>query len=312
MTAARSLGVLAIASLTSACVLGPAPQVAPLATHGNYCASQHAIADVDAPPDAEQAPAPEATKRGFSSHAIDTARAIGAVNLLERLAHAETEHAAEGDIIDYRAQLIDAIQMATLDLASTSAELECEQERATQVATALRTAESQQIRNITTDSLIVTATAAIAAGVLSIVDKDPAPSAIVGIGGGGLGGGLGLATLAVHRTIEFTHQRNVLGELWTGQAHPDFPQSVWTYLTRKEFMPSGDRTRRETLLEAWKDAERFTDHESDPQRALLFGDGGRYDADALEDRAAMLDELEAAVSLMNHELQHLATEATQR
>lgn len=303
--------LLVLTFAASGCLLGPAPQVAPLATHGDYCATQHPIADVDAPPDAEQAPAPEAIKRGFSPRAIDTARAIGAVKLLERLAKGESDKAAEEDIIDFRAQLIDAIQMAQLDLASTSAELECEQERATQVASALRTAEAQQTRNITTDSLIVTASAAIAAGILSIEDKDPAPSAIVGIGGGGLGGGLGLATLAVHRTIEFKHTRNVLGELWTGQSHPDFPQSVWTYLTRREFT-DGERSRREMLIIAWRDAERFTEAPNDPQRALLFGGGGRYDADGLEDRAAMLDELEAAVSLMNHELQHLATEASQR
>lgn len=307
MTLAR----LALLLSASGCVLGPSPQVATLSTHGDYCATQHPIADVDAPPDAELAPAPEANKRGFSPRAIDTARAIGAVKLLERLAKGESDKLVEEDIIDLRAQLIDAIQMAQLDLASTSAELECEQERATQVAAALRTAEAQQTRNITTDSLIVTAAAAIGAGLLSITDKDPTPSAIVGIGGGGLGGGLGLATLAVHRTLEFTHKRNVLGELWAGQSHPDFPQSVWTYLTRKEFS-DGERARRDWLLSAWKDAERFTDKPNDPQRTLLFGNGGRYDADGLEDRAAMLDELEATVSLMNHELQHLATEASQR
>jgi hypothetical protein len=295
------------ALLSTGCVLGPAVRVGGQVMEGAYCASPHALADVDPPPDADEAPAPEATARGFSRRSMDTARAIGAVVLLEHLAHVENEHAPEAQIIDARAQLIDAIQMATLDLASTSAELECEQERATQVATALRTAEAQQIRNITTDALVLTAVASVAAGVLSVAQKDdPVPAAVTGISGGVAGGVLGLATLGVHRRTRFLHPRNALGEVFSGAAHPDFPQSVWTYLTRAHFTATEQRPAREWLVLSWQKAGRLE------QQTLVLGAGGDYDADSLENRAAMLDELEAGVSLMNHELQHLATEVSQK
>jgi hypothetical protein len=302
----------ALALLSASCILGPAPLVAKNLTDGDYCASPHVLTGADPAPDPPTYATPEAVARGYSARSLDTARAIGAAALVERLAHAQTSHAAEEEIIHLRGELNDAIIMATLDLSSAVAHIACEEGRAGQMASNLRDAEQAQTRNLTAWSLAVTSMAAIGGGVLALADKDAAPAAAVGISGGTIGGALGLGTLAVRRSAPFRHARNILEEVWAGKEHPDFPELVWAYLVWPQFTLRGDRTIREYLVDAWRESGRLGSdaaHPSDERVALFFGQGGTYDADDLDDRGDMLSEVREAVDLLNHELQHLATEA---
>jgi hypothetical protein len=288
--------------------------MAPHVAEGAYCASPHVLSPPAArsPPEAETTPAPEASARGYSPRSLDTARAIGALALIERLAAAQTRKAPEAEIADVRGEVHGAIAAATLDLSSTVAHIDCEEGRAAQIASDLRDAEQAQARRLTAYSLVVSALATIGTGIFAIADKDPVPAGVVGISGGVAGGALGLATLGVHRTATFTHTRNVLGELWFAREHQDFPEAVWTYLTRARFTRRGDLSIREHLAIDWKKSGRLgedADHPSQERVALYFGEGGTYDADGLDDRADMLSDVREAVGLMFHELQHLETEA---
>jgi hypothetical protein len=251
----------------------------------------------------------------YTPRELDTARAIGALGLLERLSSAKEGGAPDAEIADLRGQLYDAISMARLDISSTVAHLSCEEGRASQIAFDLRAAEQTQTRNLTAYSLVLSAAAAVAGGILAIADKNAAPAGVVGIGGGVAGGAFGFATLAVHRTREFRHSPNILGELWTGGEHRSFPEVVWAYLTRPQFTRSGDRTIRDSLMLAWKQSGRLGDDPASPspsRMALYFGAGGVYDANGLDDRANMLSEVRELVSLMTYDLQHLATESARR
>ncbi|HEY8042391.1 MAG TPA: hypothetical protein VIF15_21455 [Polyangiaceae bacterium] len=311
--------IVALSLLPCACVLGPPPNVARNVAEGEYCASQNALDTTPAshpPPEEASAPARVAVERGYTPRSLDTARAIGAVVQVERLAEARARDAPESEIVDLRGQLNDAIALATLDLSSTVANISCEEGRAGQIATDLRDAERVQTRNLTAYSLAVTAAAAIGGGALAFANRsDPTPAAGVGIAGGVAGGSFGLATLAVHRSTTYLHRRNVAGQIWYGGAHPDFPDLVWAYVTRPEFTGSRHRSIREALVKEWMESGRLGDdpaHPSPERVALYFGQGGTYDADGLDDRADMLSEVREAVDLMNHDLQHLASEAQHR
>jgi hypothetical protein len=194
--------------------------------------------------------------------------------------------------------------------------MQCEEGRAGQVATDLRDAEQTQTKNLTTYSLVLAAIGSVGAGLLAISDRsDPVPAGAVGIGAGVAGGAFGVSTLAVHRSTTYRHARNALGEVWSGDEHPDFPAIVWAYLTRPQFTKDGHRSVREALVLSWKESGRLGDdpaHPSPERVALYFGPGGVYDADGLDDRADMLSEVREAVALMSHDLQHLATEAAGR
>jgi hypothetical protein len=230
---------------------------------------------------------------------------------MERLVEAEDRGAPEGEIADLRGRLNDTIGATALDLGSVVANIHCEEWRAREVASWVHDAESKQVRRFTAASLVLAASAAIATGVLSLVDKNDVAAAVVGIGGGVVAGTLGFSTLSVHETTRYLHPRNLLGQVWRGGPHPDFPETVWSFLTRpKPAMP--DRTPREDIVDMWKDSGRLGDDPAhpDPERvALIFGEGGTYDANGLFARAGMLGELGQIVNLMSHDLQHLATAA---
>lgn len=303
------LGALALVS--TACVLGPTPRIVRNVAEGEYCAAQNEL--VRASPQQESAPAPRAVERGYPARSLDTARAIGGLDDVERLAEARTRGASDDEIRQLRGQLIDTIALATLALSSTVAHIACEEGRAEQIANTLRDSERVQTRNLTAYSLFVTAAAAIGGGLLAIAHKnDPTPGAVVGIAGGIAGGTFGVATLAVHRSTPYLHRRNIVGQIWYGGAHPDFPDLVWAYVTRRVFTSSGRHSIREMLIREWQAAGRIGDdpaHPSAERVALYFGEGGTYDADALDDRADMLSDVRESVDLMSHDLQHLASES---
>jgi hypothetical protein len=312
---AALVAVAALALFCTSCVLGPDPVIARNVTAGGYCASQHVLdpATSHPPPEDVALPAHAAVERGYTRRALDTARAIGALGQVERLAQAEARAAPSAEIVDLRGQLNDAIAIATIDLSSTVAHIECEEGRAGQIASDLREAEQKQTQRLTAYSIVSSSVATIGAGVLAMAAKDPVPGGMVAIAGGVTGGAFGLASLYVHRTATFIHERNILGQLWFGGAHPDFPEIVWAYLTRPQFTREGDRTMRDSVVLTWKQSGRLggdPEHPAPDRIALYFGQGGTYDADGLEDRADMLSEVREAVDLMNHDLQHLATEAT--
>jgi hypothetical protein len=303
--------------LLSGCVLGPEPRLARHVADGTYCVPREPIEAPGSHRMAEESgvPAPAALQRGYSPPALEIARAIGALAQVERLADATSHNATDTQIADLRGQVNDTISVATLDLASTVAHLGCEEGRAAQIASDLRAAEQTQTRILTAYSLVLSAAAAVAGGVLAVADKNPLPSSIVGIGGGLAGGGFGFATLAVHRSTRFRHTRNILGEVWRGGAHPSFPEIVWAYLTRPQFSRTGDRTLRDYLVATWKESGLLGDdprHPSEERIALYFGEGGSYDASALDDRASMLSDVREVVSLMNHGLRLLAEQVARR
>jgi hypothetical protein len=282
---------------------------------GTYCASRAALDIPESHRAVEDASAAaeHATAAGFTSLSLDIARSIGALAQVERFAAARAKGASDAEIAELRGQVNDTVSLATLDLASTVAHLTCEEGRAGQIADDLRAAEQVQARRLTADSLIVGAVSAVSAGILAIADKNPAPSAVVGIGGGVAAGAFGFGTLAIHRTATFRHVHNILGEVWRGEAHPSFSDVVWAYLTRPQFSRTSDRTLRDYLVTTWQESGRLggdPKHPSAELTALYFGEGGTYDAGGLEDRASMLSDVREVVSLMNHGLQHLAMEVS--
>jgi hypothetical protein len=313
----RFVEIAALALASASCVLGPEPRLARHVALGTYCSSRETFDRRSSRGGAEEASAPAiaAAPRGYAPRALDAARAIGALGQVERLAEAHERGATASELADLRGQVNDTITMATLDLASTTADLACEEGRASQVASDLRAAEQAQTRRLAAYSLVLGAGAAVIGGVLAVTDKNQVPGGVVGIAGGVAGGTFGFATLAVRRSTTFRHARNILGEVWRGEAHPSVPDVVWGYLTRPQFSRTADRTVRDALIASWKESGTLGDdpeHPAAARVALYFGEGGTYDADGLDDRANMLSDVREVVSLMNYGLEHLANEVADR
>jgi len=202
--------------------------------------------------------------------------------------------------LDVRVRVVERIELARLAIASTSAELECESERAEQAADYLTRRQSRTVQALTIGSVAAAALTGIAGVFLSTRGAPDGDQDAFAISGGTVTAALGLGSLFVHSHADFEHARNLLTDVWTGPPlSSTYPSIVWTYLTRAEFSNGQREAIREKIVARWR---RFEQVDDPAAEALLFGRGGSYDADTLRTRAAMLDEVRAEVELTHQDL----------
>lgn len=213
--------------------------------------------------------------------------------------------AADLAVLRQRQRILAQVQLVSAAVASTAAELDCEGERADQVAGYLREQDNRRTQRFNVLSISIGAASGIGT---TVIDNKPGQYAF-GIGGGLLAAGLGLLTLGGEHTAEFTHPRNLLADVWAEKPTSElFPPSVWYMLTEPAFSNSGQTALAHNTRQRWEHYGQLAHPASKKGQqlaALLFGPGGRYSADELTVRANMLNELQSAVRLLNQELQGL-------
>jgi hypothetical protein len=269
-----------------AAITGCAPSALPVRAAG-YCAPPAPIAwsiaeDASPPPSADR-----------------TERLAALLGLRDVLLERRASRAPAS--VESRVRALERLGMARVVVAATSAELDCEGERAEQAADYLTRRGSTGVQELTVASVLVAAGTSIAGVLLSTKSAKADVQDAVAISGGALTVGLGLGSLYVHPRVNFTHPRNLLADVWSGPAaSTTYAPPVWAYLTRAEFSNDQRDAIRARIVARWR---KFQQIENDPSAtALLFGAGGSYDADALRARAAMLDEVKAEVDLANQDL----------
>ncbi len=207
---------------------------------------------------------------------------------------------------DARARVVERVQLASLAIGATSAELDCESERAEQAADYLGRAQTSSVQGLTVASIAAATFTSIAGVFLSTGGASALAQDATAVSGGTVTAGLGLASFFVHRRTNYEHLRNLLADVWAGPATSAmYPPVIWTYLTRAAFSNSGREPIRDRIVARWR---QFQQVEDGATAAMLFGSGGSYDVDALRLRAAMLDEVKAEVELARQDLAALAAE----
>ena len=307
---------LCVVPIVAAC--GGAPRFDRTVTDAHFCAPPHAwrLGDLGAPSNPAGDRPSEAVAATYSKSNVETARAIGALPLLDRLAKLQMAKASDDELLPVRQEIDDEIAFAELDLESAGAELGCETGRAEHVAIALKDADGDQVRDLTVLSLTVSATAAVVSGILTARNGSAVANGTAGVAGGVIGGGLGVGALLVNHTTRFMHPRNLLRDVWLAPAHTELiPAPVWTYLMSPQFGPGGETAIRDNIVLLWRQSGRLGGDPENPDPALIalyFGEGGDYDADELERRATMLSEVLSSMNLMHQELRELAAEVWRR
>ena len=241
-----------------------------------------------------------------------TANAVGILPALQTLlalqaaARQRPGPATELAVLRQRQLIANQIALVSSTVASLAAELDCEGERADQVAGYLKTQDDRRTQRLNVLSIGVGA----ASGVGTTVIENQGAQYAFGIGGGLLAAGLGLLTLRQNgHTAEFSHPRNLLAEVWAEKPAADlFPPSVWYLLSEPAFSNGGQTSIAHNTRQRWQHYGQLAQPDSKKGRelaSLLFGPGGQYSADQLTVRASMLNELQSAVRLLNQELQGL-------
>ncbi len=254
----------------------------------------------------------------FSFKSLNVAHAIGILDMLSvyvNLYKLQKQNPATEDrlaVVEILQKINQRINIASLEISAIASEMDCEEERADQIATYLKAKEDETETKLTVGAIIIGASGAIATGLL-INNGNTAD--YIGIGMGITEATLGLLILLNKGTVTFHHPRNALREIWEGRDTSEvFSAQVWYYLNYFNPDKPDHPSLRYQIIERWMNFGQIAEAKTKKKRKLMemyFGDGGKYTAEQLTNRANMLDQLEAHINLMKQDLKGLATELEQ-
>jgi hypothetical protein len=238
-----------------------------------------------------------------------TANAVGILPALQKLV---TLRAASGQppnlaneiaILKQRQLVFTQVTLMSSTVSSLAAELDCEGERADQMAGYLASLDSSRTQRLNVLSIVIGALS----GIGTTVSQNRNTQYAFGVGGGLTAAGLGLLTLNQNTyTDDFQHSRNLLTDVW--EEKPDsniWPPGIWYMLTNPAFSNQGETNIAHNTRQRWQHYGQLARPESEKGQALtalLFGPGGHYAADQLTVRANMLNEMQSSVRLLNQEI----------
>ena len=255
--------------------------------------------------------------RNFTFKSLNVAHAIGILPLLEEYGNQKKIYQEEKSIqnqvnlIELTQLISQKITSASLEISAVSSEMDCEEERTSQIANYMKIHEDDRETKLTVASIVAGATGAILSGVY--IDKDA--GGYIGISIGIIEAGLGVLIIVNTRKIEFMHPRNALRDIWEGyHVSANFPASIWYYLNYHNPEDVGEKSLRYQIIEKWIGFGQISGMQSRKKQKVLntyFGDGGKYTSQQLSNRADMYDQLESNINLMKQELNRLSMEVSQ-
>lgn len=243
----------------------------------------------------------------YSRKEILLANATGIIPELKKALTfaADTTGASESKLMLMQFKIQQKINLIHNAMENTAAELYCEQERTRRIATILINSNQKRANKLTMASLIAGAVTGLAPALIE--KKGPQNAAL-------LTGGVvtGLVSLALVRssakTINFTYQRNFLSDIWYAPKKPTaLPQFIYLLLTTKDFsIQTGQYSTQQNIKARWSLAELGPDV-NDKVHTLMFGNGGNFNTDNLNLRIALLNQLEAALKLLDTDVSSALT-----
>ncbi|WP_247235617.1 hypothetical protein [Telluribacter sp. SYSU D00476] len=239
----------------------------------------------------------------FSKHDLLVANAIGVLPLLQDLIRLQQQKGRDSRLEQavLHRKINSRLLLASTEISSIVAELDCEGERASQLAFYLDQRDQQRIRNLTVISIVAGAATAVVAAFMANSNVENA----ISIGGGIVSAGLGTAAaFTSNQTVPFAHKRNLLSDIWGGSEESTiYSPFIWYVLNEKFFSNSGETSIRHNIRQRWKDY--LLTEATDEEQVLYFSAGGDYDSDDLHARSNMLNELQASILTINQNLRSL-------
>ncbi len=255
----------------------------------------------------------------FSFTSLQAANAIGLLSMLTDYVSGIKQYKHNGsienrlNILELSNKINQRINMASLEISSVASELDCEEERITQIADYMKNRESEKETRLTVAAIIIGATgAATSALVLNNSDGGDNIADYIGVASGIAEATVGLMILLNKQKVELKHSRNALREIWEGHDTSSiFPSSLWYYIN---YYNPDDQTKpslRYHIIERWMSFKQIEKAQSRKKRKLIdlyFGNGGKYTTDQLYNRANMYDQLESYIKLIKQDLMVLSRE----
>ena len=243
----------------------------------------------------------------FSARARAIAATIGVHDLLAELQALEQEMTPGSNGLSLRSlavrqDLSDRLLLALFEANSIAAELECEKERAEDLASQLEEIRNDIQQGRTVMAVLADSISGVFAGTFLLLGSEIL-SGLIDLSGSVAALGFGVAALGGDQAYEFKHGRNLMADIWHGhEAGRQFPQAVWRYLNGPA-RPNGKRSRRDTIIGNWR-ARLGKPGSAHEQRMaeLFFSKSGTYRINELRYRSEMLGILKTHVNLMTQDL----------
>ncbi|QHV99350.1 hypothetical protein [Spirosoma endbachense] len=209
-------------------------------------------------------------------------------------------------VAEQKARIQDRVALFRTQVASLAAELDCEALRVNRLIVYQDRLEQVRIRNLTVSSILTGAIGGVAAALLP-ENASKATAITAGLGSSILG----LLSLHSGRRIPLEHPRNLLRDIWYAPVHSDqYPAMVWNMLSQPVFSSSGRYPVAYLLRNQWIDIEGLTLHQkkNDQKIELLLSRGGYYGVDELKLRTDLINQLQAAIKLIDQDIQGLLSQ----
>lgn len=194
-------------------------------------------------------------------------------------------------------ELLQKLNLASLEVSAISSGLDCEEEKAEQLAGFLDRKVRVKERNLTVAAIITGAAISVVSGAILLAGESENYIEIAGVTGGLIEVWLGLKILRLKKKVAIEHKVNVL-QMVRDQDNSMgiFPPSVWFYFINAPAI-DGESLRNKLMIR-WNEYHDLPEEEFE----VLFSEGGAYDSEMLDTRADLLDQLGAQITLMQQDI----------
>lgn len=240
----------------------------------------------------------------YSYEDLLIANATGTLFLIQDVIHLEENKSADNlvYILTKKQQIFNRLLLASTEVASLAAELDCESERTKQLAGYLDQSNDNRVQKFTILSVVTGAITAI----ITLGNNSSKAQIVFGVAGSIVSGVFGgLAAVSSKQKMIFNHKRNLLTDIWyESKTSSYYPPFIWFILQGKEFTNRKEHSTFHNLKDRWI-SECMLDTTNKKQEELYFGKGGKYHSNDLHTRTNMINQLKAEVRSVNQHLQSL-------
>ena len=264
-------------------------------------------------------PAESAVQRpALSPGAQEAARVFGIADLVERLnllSETQPQGTPTLESLALRQEITEAVVTATLEVDGVLAEIDSELAQINAIRAELESRRDRAINLNTIANIVAGGVSGVVGTALQFKSNTANTGNAIGVAGAGVSTILSFIGLRQQRGGKraLGVAPNLLAKVLDRKPefHSDYPEEIWTYLNDVPPAEQGSETRRARLIKRWTEVGRLeaasspkSQHKIDlltssvsQQRSLSI--------DVLVDRAAMLADVRAQVSLINRDLSKL-------
>ena len=240
----------------------------------------------------------------FNQQSILILNALNSLDDVENILELKKDTSIESQlkIMKIKDKIDGKITLALSEVDAVAAEFDCEGERVAQMANYVSSLNNKKNNKMIVYSIAVGALGSVAGGFIKSDGWDKA----VDIGGGLIGAGFGLALLNPKgKKVEFIHARNILRDIWQEKLQSrNFPPFIWYMYTEKKFSNLNEHSIIQNMKQRWI-MYQFEGDVDAANASPIFNDGGKYDSEALNNRAAMLNQMQSATRTINQNINYL-------